>query len=127
MTICIFFAFVFFRAPRQTTSAIAETKKGEPFNTYVTNIENEISQSKSLIKNKLGKTCRYLAYPYGSTNNIVIEMLKKHGYLGAFTVNRKSNPFFVDPYLIHRSLIFGDYTMDQFKKNLTVFKKMDLK
>ena len=29
MTICIFFAFVFFRAPRQTTSAIAETKKGD--------------------------------------------------------------------------------------------------
>jgi hypothetical protein len=50
----------------------------------------EISYPKKVIKNKLNKECECLAYPYGITNNLVIAMLKKHGYRAAFTVDKKS-------------------------------------
>jgi len=68
-----------------------------------------------------------LAYPYGETNNLVIALLKKHGYRAAFTVNRKPNPFFIDKYRIYRSVIYGSYNMDKFKDNLSVFQKNELK
>jgi len=111
----------------KTHRNLAEQKKDESFNDYIANLEKEILHPQVLIKKKAGRDCRYLAYPYGSTNSLVLAMLKKHGYLGAFTVHRGSNPFFVNNYMVHRSTIYGDYDMDQFRKNLSVFKKIDLK
>jgi len=87
----------------------------------------EISYPKQLIKNNLNIDCKYLAYPYGETNNLVISMLKKHGYRAAFTIDRKPNPFFIDKYRISRSVIYGSYDMDKFKNNLSVFQKNELK
>ncbi len=111
----------------KTHRNLAEQKKDESFNDYIANLEKEILHPQVLIKKKVGRDCRYLAYPYGSTNSLVRAMLKKHGYLGAFTVHRGSNPFFVNNYMVHRSTIYGDYDIDQFRKNLSVFKKIDLK
>ena len=87
----------------------------------------EISYPKKLIKRKLNKECSYLAYPYGKTNNLVIAILKKHGYRAAFTVKRESNPFFVDRFRIYRSAIYGNYDLEKFKKNLSVLHKTELK
>ena len=87
----------------------------------------EISYPKKLIEKKLNKECKCLAYPYGETNNLVIAMLKKHGYRAAFTVDTKSNPFFIDKYRIHRSIIYGKYDIENFKNNLSVFQQNELK
>ena len=84
-------------------------------------IQKEITQSKKIVKNKLNRECRYLAYACGKTNNIVIALLKKEGFRAAFTMQRGSNPFFVNNYMIHRSVIHGGFDMGQFKKNLSVF------
>ncbi len=58
---------------------------------------------------RLDKDVKYLAYPDGETNHLVIELVKKDGYRGAFTVNRGGNPFFVHNYRINRSMIYGDF------------------
>jgi len=87
----------------------------------------EISDPKKLFKKKLNKECECLAYPYGITNNLVIAMLKKHGYRAAFTVEQESNPFFIDNYRINRSAIYGEYDIEKFKNKLSVFQNMELK
>ena len=87
----------------------------------------EIGYPKKLLKKRLNIDCKYLAYPYGETNNLVIALLKKYGYRAAFTIDRKSNPFFIDKYRIYRSVIYGSYDMDTFKNNLSVFQKNELK
>ena len=74
----------------------------------------------------LNKDCRYLAYPYGKTNNLVIAILKKHGYRGAFTLGREPNPFFVDRYRINRFVIYGNYSLEEFKKYISVFQQTEL-
>jgi len=102
-------------------------KKNESLTDYLKSLEQEIVLAKTVIKKKLGKNCRYFAYPYGATNQFVIKMLKEHGYRGALGVARKGNPFFINPYNIHRSMIYGNYDIEKFKKNLMVFKKMELK
>ena len=90
-------------------------------------MEAEISVSKKLIQQKLNKNCKYLAYPYGETTPLVIALLKKHGYRGAFTVKRGSSPFFANNYKINRSMIYGNYDIQEFEKNLAVFSERNLK
>ena len=96
-------------------------KDAEAVRMYSRAIQKALRQSKKTVKNKLNRDCRYLAYAYGRTNNMIIALLKKEGFRGAFTLNRGSNPFFVNSYMIHRSVIRGGYDMGQFKKNLSVF------
>jgi peptidoglycan/xylan/chitin deacetylase (PgdA/CDA1 family) len=95
--------------------------KKESFKEYVESIEKELSECPQIIKKRLNKDVKYLAYPYGDTNLLVIHLLKKQGYRGAFTVKRGSNPFFLNHYQIQRSMVYGDFSLDQFEKNLTVF------
>lgn len=102
-------------------------KTKESFKEYFKSLEMEISYPKKLIKKKLNKECKCLAYPYGITNNLVIAMLKKHGYRAAFTVGNRSNPFFIDKYKISRSAIYGKYDIEKFKNKLSVFQNMELK
>lgn len=111
----------------KTHRNMAKLKKGESFEEYFRALEREISQSKELIEKKLRKECKYMAYPYGSTNNLVVALLRKHGYRAAFTVTRGSNPFFVNNYMINRSVIYGEFDIEQFKKNLSVFNKIELR
>ncbi len=102
-------------------------KKNESFKEYFKSLEMEISYPKKLFKKKLNKECECLAYPYGITNNLVIAMLKKHGYRAALTVEQESNSFFIDNYRINRSAIYGKYDIEKFKTKLSVFQNMELK
>jgi len=111
----------------KTHRNLARLKKGESFGAYYRSIEQELHDSKKVIVEKVGAECNYFAYAYGAYNPLMIAMLKKYGYHGAFTVKRGANPFFKDQYTIHRSMIYGKYGIDQFKKNLKVFRKRKLK
>ena len=102
-------------------------KKNESFKEYFNAIEMEITYPQKMLKKMLNKDCRYLAYPYGETNNLVIAILKKHGYRGAFTFGGEPNPFFIDRYKINRSVIYGDDDIEQFKKCVSVFQRIELK
>jgi peptidoglycan/xylan/chitin deacetylase (PgdA/CDA1 family) len=95
--------------------------KRESFKEYVESVERELSECAQIIKKRLNKDVKYFAYPYGDTNLLVTHLLKKQGYRGAFTVKRGSNPFFLNPYEIQRSMIYGDFSLDQFEKNLSLF------
>ena len=102
---------------------LTSINKKESFKEYFDAIERELSESAKIIKAKVGKDIKYLAYPDGETNHLVIELVRKDGYLGAFTVKRGGNPFFVSNYRINRSMIYGDFDLNQFEKNLTVFSE----
>ncbi len=101
---------------------LAKIRKKESFREYLIDVEKEIVQSKQKIKRKLDQECQYMAYPYGATNQLIIKLLKKHGYRAALGTDRGSNPFFVIRYNMHRSFIFSDYDLKKFKKNLVIYK-----
>jgi peptidoglycan/xylan/chitin deacetylase (PgdA/CDA1 family) len=102
------------------------TKSGESLQSYINSIENQLTKSKKIINEKIGKQVSSLAYPYGNTNLVVIEILKKNGYKTAFTVKRKNNPFFMHNFLLNRSMIYGVYNINQFIKNINVFNKFNI-
>jgi len=99
----------------------------ESFKGYFEAIDKELTESARIIKKRLNRDVKYFAYPYGETNHLIIEFLKKHGYRGALTVKRGGNPFFIDNYKINRSMVYGEFDLKQFENNLTVFNEEGLK
>ena len=93
-------------------------KPKENLKGYLAALETELVKSRETIKQKIGKECEFLAYPYGATNHLVAAMAQKTGYRAAFTVRRGSNPFFSDNFRVRRSMIFGKHTLNDFKQNL---------
>jgi len=94
----------------------------ESFEDYFKNLQQEIIHSKNLINKKINKEAKFLAYPYGETNNLVVSLLEKDGFKGAFTVKRGSTTGFANNFLVNRSMVYGGYTLKQFKKNLKTVK-----
>ncbi|OGP58927.1 MAG: hypothetical protein A2V65_01475 [Deltaproteobacteria bacterium RBG_13_49_15] len=99
----------------------------EAFKEYYESIANEIAESTRVIKEQLNKEVKYLAYPYGDSNRLVVALLRKNGYIGAFTVQRGGNPFFIADFAIKRSMIYGDMDLNRFEKNLVTFSKEEFK
>ena len=102
-------------------------EKKESFRDYFHNLERELSGCKETIRRKLNLEVKYLAYPYGETTPLVIELAKKLGYRGAFTSKRGGIPFFIHHYRVNRSMVYGDFTLSEFEKNLTIFQEHTLK
>jgi peptidoglycan/xylan/chitin deacetylase (PgdA/CDA1 family) len=102
-------------------------EKGESFKDYFENLEKELSGCKQTIKEEMNLEVKYLAYPYGDTTPLVIELAKKIGYRGALTTKRGSNPFFIHNYRVNRSVVYGDLTLNQFERNLTIFQEQGLR
>jgi peptidoglycan/xylan/chitin deacetylase (PgdA/CDA1 family) len=94
---------------------------------YLEGVKRELTESAAVIQSKVGKKVTYLAYPYGETNSLVVAVAKKLGYRGAFTVERGGNPFFVDAYRINRAMIYGDFTLQDFRKNLKPLTSQSLR
>ncbi len=106
---------------------LAGVQEKESFKEYFDAVEKEIVQSSNIIKKNTSRDCRYLAYPFGNSSNMVIAILKKNGFRGAFTVRRGSSPFFINNYMVNRSMIYGEYDLKKFEKALTVFDDRGIK
>jgi peptidoglycan/xylan/chitin deacetylase (PgdA/CDA1 family) len=97
---------------------LGQQNPAESMEAYYLDLERELLEPTRIIEQKIGRKSRYLAYPYGETNNLVIALLKKLGYRGAFTVVREGNPFFLSDYRLNRAMVFGDFDLARFEKNL---------
>jgi peptidoglycan/xylan/chitin deacetylase (PgdA/CDA1 family) len=83
--------------------------------------------SKKAIAQNVGKACRYLAYPGGRTNDLLVALLKKHGFRGAFTQEAGGNPFFADNFKLRRTVIGGQDPEARFRQATATFYTTDLK
>lgn len=94
----------------------------ESFRDYFEALQTEILESTSVIREKTGSEVKYVAYPYGDTNPLVESLLMKMGFRGGLTVERKSNPFFVNPFRVGRTMIYGEFDLQRFARELGVFE-----
>jgi peptidoglycan/xylan/chitin deacetylase (PgdA/CDA1 family) len=95
-------------------------ESGEDFRAYLAQLELELKGVQEEMKRKGGITCRYLAYPYGGRNPLVVALTQKYGFRAAFTVTRGSNSFFAQDFIVRRSMIYGEYGLKEFQRNLNV-------
>jgi peptidoglycan/xylan/chitin deacetylase (PgdA/CDA1 family) len=99
----------------------------ESFKEYFEAIEKELFDAAKAIKLRTKREVRYIAYPFGDINHLGVALLQKQGYRGGFTGARSSNAFYVNNYRVNRSMIFGEYNLLQFEKNLVTFTEEPLK
>lgn len=111
----------------KTHRNLAILKEKESFKDYYESLDKEIFEAARIIKEKMNKDVNYFAYPYGTTNHLIIALLKKYGFRGAFTVKHGGNPFFVNNYAVNRTMIYGDFDLTQFEKKLDIFSDEALK
>jgi peptidoglycan/xylan/chitin deacetylase (PgdA/CDA1 family) len=82
----------------------------------------EIRDAKRILEEGLKEPVRYFAYPYGKFSSRIPEMVKKTGYIGAFSTLPGKNGIGEDPFLLRRILIRGYDTKLHFILNLKLGK-----
>jgi peptidoglycan/xylan/chitin deacetylase (PgdA/CDA1 family) len=110
----------------KTHRSFAGMEPSESFRQYFEALKTEVLESSAVIREKTGANVKYVAYPYGDTNPLVESLLMKLGFRGGLTVERKSDPFFVNPFRVGRSMIYGEFDLRRFARELGVFEKEDL-
>ncbi len=98
---------------------------GESQSRYRRRLRNEVNEPTALLRRKLDRKVEFYAYPYGDADAQVIEELRVNGLHLGLTVVPSANPAFAYPYLLHRTMIFGNRGMQGFKAALKVYTKRD--
>jgi peptidoglycan/xylan/chitin deacetylase (PgdA/CDA1 family) len=96
-------------------------RRDESASDYGRRMQAELGEPVALFERHLGHRPGLLAYPYGYYDDDLVQKLHEFGYVGAFTVRRDANPAFVGPYRARRAQIYGDMTLDEFERVLSVF------
>ena len=77
----------------------------------------EIAGAKKKMEDQLGRPCEFFCYPYGEYDNESVKAVKEAGYRGACSNIPGANKGRY-PYLLRRTEIAGEDTLDDFKKKL---------
>lgn len=82
---------------------------------YRNRLAVELSASEAAFMANLGAAPDFLSYPYGNSSRIIATMLRENGYALAATVTRGNNGSFVDPFLLHRTMIYDGHSLTDFE------------
>lgn len=77
-------------------------------------IEYEVSQSKQDLENLLGSTINVIAYPVGSYDSRVLNIVSKYYKYGLSTDNGMENPNYLNTYNLKRIYVMRDYNINTF-------------
>lgn len=94
---------------------------GETDARYRERIRREVDAPVNVIKERLAVASFTFAYPYGDVNEYVVDLLTKDGVAHGVTVTPGGNPFYAYPYMLRRSMVFGDQDLETFKSKLVTF------
>lgn len=104
---------------------LIERGRGESEDRYRTNLTAEMQVPKDLLQRRLdGHQIKAIAYPYGDANAVVVDSAVKNGFELGATVVPGGNPFYAQPMLLRRTMIFGDLDIEGFKSKLLVSRPL---
>lgn len=109
------------QAHSKTHRNLIERMAGESDDRYRQNIDLELRAPRELLERRLAShQVRHFAFPYGDANESVLDALARQQYQLAVTVYPGGNAFFAMPYMLRRTMIFGDIDLDAFKAKLQI-------
>lgn len=97
---------------------LQEMLPGETAPVYRARVARELRASRTQLRTRLGGEVDMLAYPYGDADAEVARQAGDAGYRLAMTVEPGGNGFFAHPWMLRRTMIFGDHDLDEFKARL---------
>jgi peptidoglycan/xylan/chitin deacetylase (PgdA/CDA1 family) len=90
---------------------------------YRDRIQKEVEVPSTMIEGRLSTKAQNFAYPYGDTNDVVVEAIKHRSFALGLTVTPGGNGFFASPYMLRRTMIFGEDDIGEFASKLAIFTK----
>ena len=108
------------QAHSKTHRNLIERPAGETDERYRQMLEAEARVPRELLEKRLPIQVRHYAYPYGDANDAVLEALTRQHYQIGVTVNPGGNAFFAQPFMLRRTMIFGDHDLETFKAKLQI-------
>lgn len=109
-----------------THSNLSKKSRSESLENYKKRLKGEVKNADKILKSRIGKRPTFFAYPYGDSSTQLIDILNEQNYDLAFTVKRGSNSAFSSRYMLNRNMIFGGHSLNEFKRVLAIFKRVDL-
>ena len=112
------------QAQSKTHSNLRRTP-GESDTAYSRRMHAELGTPPALFRTQLPQLAtqpQTIAYPYGEWDEGLLQQVKQYGYTAGFTLRRDANPAFVPLLRVNRSQVLADWTLDDFKKNLSTFR-----
>lgn len=99
------------------THPLLSTKRGKE-------VKYELMESKLIIEKAIGSSVNFLSYPNGDYNSEVIVNLRNLGYRAACSSKFGLNNTGTDAFELKRIKISSSYTLEDFKKIMSLNKKM---
>ncbi len=99
-------------------SHFGRLKKGETIGKYKKRFEKDLLKAEKKFEKLLGYKPKFYAYPYGEYTKEVVPILKKHGYIAAFTQDPSPTSIYYTKYTLPRQALVGSWS------NLKRFKKI---
>jgi peptidoglycan/xylan/chitin deacetylase (PgdA/CDA1 family) len=107
--------------PHSKTHANLSVKRpGETEAAYRERLRQEIETPKAAIHDKLALDVNDYAFPYGDTSDAVTEQLTRQGIRYGWTVTPGGNSAFAYPFMMRRTMIYGDDDIDHFAAKVVV-------
>ncbi|MEM8490388.1 MAG: polysaccharide deacetylase family protein [Pseudomonadota bacterium] len=101
-------------------SSLAKIEEDTTNARYESRLKQEIDGSEAAFEKRLALTPNFISYPYGNSSITIANLLEERGYQLAATVTRGPNGSFVDPFLLHRTMIYSDHDLADFTNLLRV-------
>lgn len=108
----------------KTHRNLIERQAGETDERYRQSLDQEIRVPRELLQQRLPTPVQHYAYPFGDANEQVLELLARQHYQLAVTVTPGGNPFFAQPLMLRRTMVFGDYDMEAFRARLQTSRRI---
>jgi len=108
----------------KTHDNLAVRKRNESPESYKQRVAREVGLPTDYLRRHQDGPVSSFAYPFGDASDEVIAEVRNNGLSLGLTVQPGGNPAFSFPYLLHRSMIFGDRNMQDFKSSLITEKSL---
>ncbi len=84
-------------------------------------IRREVDVPVAVLRDRLADASFTFAYPYGDVDEYVVELLTRQKIHQGVTVTPGGNAFYAYPYMLRRSMVFGNEDLEAFKGKLVTF------
>lgn len=108
------------QAHSKTHRNLIERMAGESDERYKQALEAEVRVPRELLERRLSAPVQQYAFPFGDANEAVLDVLVRNQYKLAVTVNPGGNPFFAQPLMLRRTMIYGDHDLAAFQAKLQI-------
>lgn len=102
-------------------------RDGEDDQAFFARVTRELVDSKKIIDRQLNQATEFFAYPYGSYDQLTVQLTVKAGYKLGLGIQNGGNPFFADPQTLRRNQILSEdfgYFQDRIKTRQPISLKV---